>query len=49
MKNKKILITQIIRHIIQLLSFIIFPGLFILLLSSIETIVKALIGGSITF
>ena len=49
MKKERFSYTQIIRHIIQLLSFIIFPGLFILLLSSIETIIKTLIGGNITF
>lgn len=49
MNKNKISITQIIRHIIQIISFIVFPGLFILALSSIETIIKALIGGTITF
>ena len=48
MKKNKISITQIIRNIIQLASFILFPGLFILALSSIETIIKSLIGGTIT-
>lgn len=33
--------TQIIRHIIQLLAFLVFPGLFIVTLSSIEVILEA--------
>lgn len=37
MKSK----TQIIRHIIQLLAFLVFPGLFILILSSFEIILDA--------
>ena len=49
MNNKKMSVTQIIRHIIQLLGFIVFPGLFILTLSSIEAIIKTLIGGTISF
>ena len=49
MNKNKISITQIIRHVIQIISFVVFPGLFILALSSIETIIKTLIGGTITF
>ena len=49
MNKNKIWVTQIIRHIIQIISFIVFPGLFILTLSSIETIIKTLIVGSISF
>lgn len=39
MKNKSLI--QISRHLIQLISFILFPGFFILVLSSIEAIYKA--------
>lgn len=48
MKKKKYSITQIIRHIIQLVSFILFPGLFILTWSSIETIYKSILSGTFT-
>ena len=40
--------TQIIRHIIQLISFILYPGLFIITWNSFGTIYKAIITGNIT-
>lgn len=48
MKNSKHSITQIIRHIIQVVSFILFPGLFILTWDSIEIIYKSIISGTFT-
>lgn len=48
MKNRKYSITQIIRHIIQLVSFILFPGLFILIWNSIEIIYKSILSGTFT-
>jgi uncharacterized protein with FMN-binding domain/NAD-dependent dihydropyrimidine dehydrogenase PreA subunit len=49
MKNFKWSITQIIRHIIQIISFILFPGLFILAWNSIESIYTSILGGTFTF
>ena len=46
MDKKKISITQILRHIIQIAAFIISPGLFILTLSAIESVYKAIITAS---
>ena len=48
MKKNKYNITQIIRHIIQLLSFIIFPGLFILTWNAIKVLFIALINNTFT-
>lgn len=48
MQERKYSVTQIIRHIIQLVSFIIFPGLFILTWSSIEIIYKSILSGTFT-
>lgn len=48
MKKTKYSITQIIRHIIQLASFILFPGLFILTWSSIEIIYKSILAKTFT-
>lgn len=41
--------TQAIRHIIQLISFIIYPGLFIIIWNSFGSIYKLLITGNISF
>lgn len=49
MKEKKYSGTQIIRHIIQLAAFILFPELFILVWNSAGTIYKAVISGTFTF
>ncbi|MBR6477872.1 MAG: 4Fe-4S binding protein [Lachnospiraceae bacterium] len=38
--------TQYLRHLIQFLAFIVSPGLFILILSSIESIYKAILTGT---
>ena len=43
-KKKKAL--QYLRHLIQLLAFLVSPGLFILILSSIESIYKAILTGT---
>lgn len=44
--KKKISITQVIRHIIQLIMFILFPGLFITTFLAVRDIYMAVIGGS---
>lgn len=49
MEKKKVTVTQLIRHIVQIISFIAIPGLFILIWNSIETIYKAILGGSFVF
>lgn len=46
MKDNKYSVTQIIRHIIQLVSFIAIPGLFNLTLHSIRSVYRALISGT---
>lgn len=46
MKDNKCSVRQIIRHIIQLASFIAIPGLFILTLHSIRSVYRALISGT---
>lgn len=48
MKNKKIPISQIIRHIIQFAAFLIYPGLFISVFAALRAIVTALFGGTFT-
>ena len=48
MKKNKYNITQIIRHIIQLISFIIFPGLFILTWNAIKVLFITLINNTFT-
>lgn len=45
MKNK-ISFTQALRHIIQLVSFVAFPGLFIVILHSVSSIYQSILGGS---
>lgn len=44
--NKKSFVTQLIRHLVQLVAFILFPGLFIMVFSSIRDIFIALVDGS---
>ncbi|MGB4610700.1 MAG: 4Fe-4S binding protein [Saccharofermentanales bacterium] len=46
MKLKRISITQTVRHVIQLVAFILFPGLFISTFSALGDIVKALVNGT---
>mgnify|MGYP001028129308 CR=1 FL=1 len=46
MKRKRMSITQIVRHLIQLAAFILFPGLFISTFSALGDIVKALVNGT---
>lgn len=48
-KKKKIATTQLIRHIIQLGAFILFPGLFISTFAAIRDVYTALINGSFSF
>ena len=43
MKLKNISVTQIVRHVVQLAAFILFPGLFISTFSALEDIVKAVV------
>ena len=45
-KKKKIATTQLLRHIIQLVAFILFPGLFISTFAAIRDVYTALINGS---
>lgn len=49
MKSKRIPAAQLIRHIIQLAAIILFPGLFVTVLSSLRDIVTALIVGGFSF
>lgn len=46
MKPKHISVTQIVRHLVQLVAFILFPGLFISTFSALGDIVKALVNGT---
>ena len=46
MKLKNISVTQIVRHVVQLAAFILFPGLFISTFSALEDIVKAVVNGT---
>lgn len=45
MKSKQSLATQIIRHSVQLLSFILFPELFITVLHAVGDVIAALVNG----
>ena len=47
--KKKNSITQVIRHIVQLIAFVLFPGLFITTVTPIRDIYMAVIGGSFHF
>lgn len=47
--KRKPTITQITRHLIQLISFILLPGLFIYVFSAIGNIYTSLIGGTFAF
>ena len=49
LKSKRIPAAQLIRHIIQLAAIILFPGLFVTVLSSLRDIVTALIVGGFSF
>lgn len=40
---------QIFRHAIQLMSFFLFPGLFIMAYSSIKSVITAIINGTFSF
>ena len=46
MKLKRISITQTVRHLVQLVAFILFPGLFISTFSALGDIIKALVNGT---
>lgn len=47
--KKKNSITQVIRHIVQLIAFVLFPGLFITTFTAIRDIYMAVISGSFHF
>ena len=44
--KKKINVTQILRHLIQLAAFVFFPGLFLSTFTALRDVVTALIGGT---
>ena len=48
-KQKKLDITQIIRHIIQGIAFILFPGMFYLIYLAFKSIYMSLITGSFSW
>ncbi len=43
--KRKISTVQLFRHIVQFISFILFPGLFIMAYSSIKSVVMAIVNG----
>lgn len=47
--KRKISTRQIFRHVIQLISFFLFPGLFIMTYSSIKSVVMAIVDGRFSF
>ena len=47
--KRKISTRQIFRHVIQLISLILFPGLFIMVFSSIKSVVMAIVNGTFSF
>lgn len=47
MDKRKVSVVQLLRHVIQIAGFIVMPGMFILILSAIETIIKSTIGGTL--
>ena len=49
MKEKKHFITQILRHVIQIAAFLLFPGLFLTVFNAIRDIIRSAISGSFTF
>lgn len=49
MSKKRGFFTQFIRHLVQLAAFILFPGLFITVLSALRDLVTALMDGSFSF
>lgn len=46
MKHRKVSITQLIRHGIQIAAFLLFPGLFISTWSAVGSVVTALVNGT---
>lgn len=44
--KRKISTVQLFRHIVQFISFILFPGLFIMAYSSIKSVVMAIVNGT---
>ena len=49
MKKRKLSVTQLVRHLIQLAAFLLAPGLFITVFSDIGSIYKAVISGGFSF
>ena len=49
MKKRKLSVTQLVRHLIQLAAFLLAPGLFITVFSDIWSIYKAVISGGFRF
>ena len=47
--KKKINLTQLLRHLVQLVAFLLFPGLFLSTFNALRDIVQALIAGSFAF
>ena len=46
---KKIKKSQILRHVIQLISFLLIPGLYAMTLSELKTVYQMIIGGNFNF
>lgn len=44
--KRKISTVQLFRHIVQFISFILFPGLFIMAYSSIKSVIMAIVNGT---
>ena len=47
--KKRFSVTQILRHVIQIAAFILFPGLFVTVFHAIRDIVTSLIAGTFSF
>lgn len=49
MRKKRGFLTQLIRHLIQLVAFVLFPGLFITVFSAVRDLVTAMMEGRFSF
>ena len=49
MKNKKIAVSQVIRHVVQAVMLMAFPGLFIMILGAVKSIYVSLISGAFSW
>ena len=47
--GKRVSLTQILRHMVQVLSFLLLPGLFLTVFQSLRDVVVALVAGSFSF